>query len=122
MGGSLPFDCWIGGAEMNARHNEAIERFRKLETNPPAFTLEEISWEMAEEKFLTAERIGSWIESCNCERESSVYWGPISSEELILIIFGDKANSEQRNQAVITIRRRFFAEHPAEIAELASGF
>jgi hypothetical protein len=104
------------------RHEAAIDRFRRLETNPPAFTKEEIAVEMAEERFLTAERIGSWIESCSGERESSAYWGPISSEELILIIFGDRATPEQRDQAVITIRRRFFEESHAEIARLATEF
>jgi len=104
---------------VNERHNEAVQRFSKLECNKPAFTLEEIAIEMAEEKFLTAERIGTWIESCSSVREPSSYWGMISNEELILIIFGDKATSEQRDQATIVIRNRFFAEHCAEIAEIA---
>lgn len=107
---------------MNTRHNEAVQRFSRLECSPPAFTMEEISFEMAANDFLTPENIGGWIESANSKRESSAYWGPISSQELLTIIFGDKATSEQRDQAVITIRRRFFAEHCAEIAERASAF
>lgn len=107
---------------MNERHNEAINRFQKLECNPPAFTSEEISFEMAANDFLTPGSIGGWIESASSLRESSAYWGSISNHELLTIIFGDKATSEQRDQAVITIRRRFFAEHCAEIAERASSF
>lgn len=107
---------------MNARHNAAIERFAKMECNPLAFTAEEHAIELAEEKFLTAESIGSWIESCSHEREESAYWGPIASEELIRIIFGDKATPEQRDQAVITIRRRFFQENHEEITRLAVDF
>lgn len=99
----------------------ASMNFRKLECNPLAFTTEEISWEMAAEDFLTPENIGGWIESANTERESSAYWGPISNDELLRIIFGNKATSEQRDQAVITIRRRFFSEHNVEIAERAAG-
>lgn len=96
----------------------ATAEFRKLECNPIAFTLEEIVWEMVAEDFLTPENIGGWIESASTEREPSSYWGPISNDELLRIIFGNKATSEQRDQAVIVIRRRFFAEHDKTISRL----
>lgn len=105
-----------------SRHEQAKVRFAQLEGNPLACTREEISWEMAAEAFLTPESIGGWIESAGQVRESSAFWGPISNYELLRIIFGSTATPEQRDQAVITIRRRFFAEHSAEIAERAANF
>lgn len=93
---------------------------RNLETEHPAVTFPERVREMAEDDFLTPENIGEAIACASTERESSVYWGPISTAELVKIMFGrpGNANAEQIEQARITFRRRLFAEHAEAIAEI----
>lgn len=92
----------------------------EIEHNPA--TLAEHVWEMAEDKFLTAENVGGWIESAGSHRQPSTYWGPISTAELVRIIFSRPgvANAEQIEQARIVFRRRFFAEYAEEIKQIES--
>jgi hypothetical protein len=107
---------------MNAvlRIKEATESFRRLECFPIAFTLPEIAFEMVVDEVATPERMGGWIESANTEREPSKYFGPISTEKVAEILFGTKADQEQREQAAILLRNRFVDEHMEEIRQIVA--
>ena len=89
------------------------------ETSAIAYTLHERAMEMAEEELCTAERFGGWIESASYIRESSATFGPISNGELMALAL-KLNNNEKVFSCLFTLRRRFLAEHCAEIAERAT--
>lgn len=107
---------------MNAvlRIEAANESFRRLETFPIAFQLHEIAFEMAVDQFATPENMACWIESASTEREPSKYFGPISTEKVAELLFGTKANQEQREQAAILLHMRFVSEHMEEIQRIVA--
>ena len=68
--------------------------------------------ELAFEKTVEdTERVGEWISGATTadfdERQSSAYWGPISTDDLIALLLGGKANAEQKVAICDEIQARF---------------
>ena len=96
--------------------------FDALECWPLTCTLDEILFEQAVDKFVTPEAMASWLESADHVLEQSKYFGPISNEGLWSVVLSRASTSEQRDQAVILLHKRFVDEHMDEIrAEVANN-
>ncbi len=86
----------------------------------------QVAWQMAEAEFCSAERFGGWIESASHEKKLSVFWGEISTAEVMhLALWGYGADGKelthvQTHAAMRTLRRRYLAEHAEQIAERAT--
>lgn len=69
--------------------------------------------------------IVEWLQSDHGERQTSAYFGPISSEEIVRLMFGDKANDAQLGACCRELRRRFIAENEDfiddKVKEMAHG-
>jgi len=92
-----------------------LRPFDMLESFPLPLTLDEILFEQAVDKVATPEALMGWLESADYLREQSKYFGPISNEKLLEIVFSRNSNAEQREQAVIVLHKRFVEEHIEEI-------
>lgn len=73
-------------------------------------------WTLACEAFMTPENLGAWFESARTDKQPSSYFGMISNAELIGLLFGGKANTEQMQHAFTSLRTRFISENSELIA------
>jgi hypothetical protein len=55
--------------------------------------------------------IVEWLQCDHGERQTSAYFGPISTEEIVRLMFGGRINAEQALACCSEVRRRFIAEN-----------
>jgi hypothetical protein len=55
--------------------------------------------------------IVEWLQCDHGERQTSAYFGPISTEEIVLLMLGGRINAEQALACCRELRRRFIAEN-----------
>lgn len=89
--------------------------------NPMPVTLEERSFDLYAEQFMTPEAFFGWMQSAKTERQSSAYWEPISNAELARVLLSKHLTGEQALAAMATLKRRFVTEHSKEIAALETS-
>lgn len=103
----------LQSAQQIAKHfiqgNDAMEL--------PAITLTDLAQEIAEQEFCKdMETFSDWLAGSSGEREPSVYWGPISTNELMSIALWGRCTPEQTHAAMRTIRRRYLTEFSEQVA------
>lgn len=84
----------------------------------PAITMTDLAQEIAEQEFCKdMDTFSDWLAGSSGEREQSVYWGPISTRELMGIALWGRCTPEQTHAAMRTIRRRYLTEYAEQVAE-----
>ncbi|MDQ3270753.1 MAG: hypothetical protein M3Q12_01100 [Pseudomonadota bacterium] len=83
-------------------------------------TAAERSFDHYAELYMTPGRFFAWLECGRSDRQQSAYWGPISNNELRALLLGT-LNYEQYVAVMLTLKRRFVAEHAVEIAKFEAG-
>lgn len=72
-----------------------------------------------EEACNDVEQFGSWLACVSDDREPSVYWGPISTPEIVRTMLSGMANAQQCEMLCRELRDRYLKEFEKQIEQRA---